>query len=553
MATMIQRSVHPFRIIKKQEMKKELHLIKNIFGISAILLFSSCRSADSENTLTGSGSLAVSFNLVGAEYAYPGKLPSQASLGKRNMSNSENKIQRHSVLVAPGSLLTAELSPSVEVSKVSLQASVGMNSVVAASGNSLTSGTKFRVIAYRKSDGSYHTHQDYTIGQAAIPMMLDNGIEYNIVVYSYGTTNLPDISSDEQNNLSNAVVNYDDTNRDFMYQNLLFTPVNSNNTLNITLRHKVAQITTIVRALGLGDITNITGGVLKPHYNDGIISLSTGTMSGRSTTSSATLDFPSSGFPGLIQTSSPVFVNADTSGNATGVFSADITIGGITKTINLSNYFKITPENKSNLTISMLKCGAYIGPQANPSNYKEFMCHNLGADTNADPFTPSAAIHGAKYQWGAQTGEYGRYSSQSESGNISGWVLSDLPDGTWRDTNKTAKDPCPTGYRVPTRAQWESVISNNDIERVGSWNTTNYTSALYLKDSSGIRSLMLPASGTRGSTGILSAIGTLSVFWSSSSYPGPAAWSSYLVIDSSTAEIKNNYRSIGMSVRCIAE
>ena len=534
-------------------MKKKVHLIRNTFGITLLLFFSACRSADSDDNLMGNGSSAVSFNLLGSEFGDSGKLANQASLSKGNLSNYTDPVQHSSVLISPSSIITAELSPSNEPLKV---ASLGVNSTAAISGNPITSGVKFRVIAYRQSNGNYHTHQDYIVGQTATPMMLDNGAAYNIIVYSYGTTNLPLISSGERNNLSSALVNYDDNQRDFMYQKIPFTPTSNANTLNITLRHKVAQITAIVNSGGMGNITNITGGLLTPHFSNGVVSLSSGTMSGRTTSSTgAVLNF--SGFNTTTSTSAPVFVNADTGGNATGGFSAVVTIAGITKTVSLPNSFKITPENKSNLTINLVKCGAYIGPNTNPANYKEFMCHNMGADTSADPFTPAAAVHGAKYQWGAQTGEVGRYISQSDdqsnSGLISGWNLIVKPNGSWSDTSKTANDPCPTGYRVPTQAQWNAVIANNNVERVGSWvnSNTNYTTALYFRTPSNVRTLMLPAAGYRYlPEGLLTYRGLNGLYWGSTETVSLAY---YLNVGNSSASVETSGRTYGLSVRCIAQ
>ncbi|MCT3700729.1 hypothetical protein HZQ90_17940 [Elizabethkingia anophelis] len=539
-------------------MKKELSLIMNVVGALSLILTGSCRSTDTENSLSISGSSAVSFNLLGSDYTNSGSLSTQASLSKGNILNSAEKASSHSILLTPGSVITAELSPSVGLSKAPTQASLGANMVGAASGK-ITSGAMFRVIAYR-SNGNYHTHQDYTVGQPAVPMMLDNGTVYSIVVYSYGTTSLPAISSGERSNISSATVNYNDNTRDFMYQRISFTPANyTNNTLNIKLRHKVAQITTIVNSGDLGNITNITGGVLTPHYSNGVISLSTGIMSGRSNiTSGAALNF--SGLNTTTATAAPVFVNADTGGNKTGGFSAAITIAGNTKTISLPNLFKITPENESDLTINLIKCGAYVGPNTNPANYKEFMCHNLGADTSADPFAASAAIHGAKYQWGAQTDEAGRYVSQSvdqsNSGTIAGWNTAGKPNGSWSDTSKTDNDPCPPGYRVPTRAQWQAVINNNNVERVGSpWSSssTNYTTALYFINPSKVRTLMLPAAGSRLYTnGTLANRGSYAFYWSSSEATSNNAFNMRFS-DIGNAFLFNNDRMNGFPVRCVAE
>ncbi len=538
-------------------MKKQLYIITSITVFSA-LFFNSCRSTDTENNISN-GVSSVNINLLGTEFSSSSS-SAQASLNKGGIDFSTITTQKHSVMVNPSNVIIAELSSSLDGVGTSANASLNMRPVAAVSGNPLTSGMKFRVIAYR-SNGNYHTHQDYTVGQTAVPMMLDNGAGYNIVVYSYGTASLPAINSGEQNNISSASVNYDDTNRDFMYQKISYTPVNDNNTLNITLRHKVAQITTIVKYTGSENITSISGSILTPHYTEGIYSLSTGTISGQTIASSGSvLNFSASGFLGKVQTASPVFVNADTGGATTGGFSANITIGGVSKTINLPNSFKITPGSKSNLTIKLNKCGVYLG--AGNTQWSDFMCYNLGADQSIDPFTASAIVHGDKYQWGALTGETGRHYSQSDdqnnSGAIMGWNTIGKSNGSWSDSGKTLNDPCPSGYRVPTRTEWQNIINNNkNIERVGSWaNDGNYTSALYFRDASNIRTLMLPVAGFRESiSGNLLNRGNIVLYWSSSesdtSYP-LGQYSYGLYINPSTLSISNVGRVSGLSIRCIA-
>ena len=279
---------------------------------------------------------------------------------------------------------------------------------------------KFRIIAYRQDDNSYQAHQDYTVGEQAQPLMLDSGKAYTIIAYSYGSTSaLPQISTGEITNISQAKINYDDNNKDLMYQKTEgFIPDgnNPNNKIDIKLRHKLSQITTIINSY-IGDINEISWANLKPHHPQGVLSLSTGTMS-RTYESTERLNFSGS-FPTTTATANPVLINADTGGSLTGLFSANLTVSGtVNKTIDLPNIFKITPEYKSTLTINLRKCGAYLGP--NNTQWKEFMCQNLGATEGIAPFSPEAGNHGAKYQWGAQTEETGRYISQADDQNNSG-------------------------------------------------------------------------------------------------------------------------------------
>jgi uncharacterized protein (TIGR02145 family) len=146
-------------------------------------------------------------------------------------------------------------------------------------------------------------------------------------------------------------------------------------------------------------------------------------------------------------------------------------------------------------------------------------------------------------------GPTGSGESEANSGEISGWDSSNAPSGAWSDDTKTANDPCPVGFRVPTNAQWHGVLSNNTQSIVGTWSdsATNYSSGRFFGSD-----LMLPAAGRRyDSSGASGHRGYYGYYWSSSGNGSSDAW--YLYFYSSSADTNDNLRRNGRSVRCVAE
>jgi uncharacterized protein (TIGR02145 family) len=204
------------------------------------------------------------------------------------------------------------------------------------------------------------------------------------------------------------------------------------------------------------------------------------------------------------------------------------------------------------IQVSLPACRAKV----NATTFKYFMCHNLGAaNTNADPFTPSWEINGGYWQWGrkeqAAAGPSGPGSGQANEGAVNGWSNADAPEGSWADASKTANDPCPAGYRIPKKTQWDGVRSNNTLTNVGTWtnSSTNYSSGKQFGTE-----LLLPAAGDRGKTdGALINRGYFGYYLSSTEYNYEYTW--VLGFSSSGTNLSNglNYRLAGLSVRCIAE
>jgi len=213
-------------------------------------------------------------------------------------------------------------------------------------------------------------------------------------------------------------------------------------------------------------------------------------------------------------------------------------------------------------------CGAYVTPGV----WKEFGCYNLaaiGKTTNDDPFTPSWRLIGGYWQWGRKGpdpsqwydtnmpnfahGPTGEGSSDANSGAINPWDSSNPPNGAWSDSVKTSNDPCPIGFRIPTKSQWVGVLDNNTHSTVGTWSTsswddyTNYSSAMFFGSD-----LMLPAAGGRtNENGALYTRG-LGYYWSSSELTSSYyAW--HLYFGSGHTGTYDSYRLSGFSVRCISE
>ncbi|MFN9114826.1 MAG: hypothetical protein ACK5XN_32590, partial [Bacteroidota bacterium] len=186
------------------------------------------------------------------------------------------------------------------------------------------------------------------------------------------------------------------------------------------------------------------------------------------------------------------------------------------------------------------------------TDYKNFMCYNLGsANTSADPFTPSWEINGGYWQWGrsAQAAE-GPTATNPKNGAVSGWNTTNAANGSWADgTTKTANDPCPPGYRVPTKDQWAGVLANNTITSVGSFTSsvTNYGAGKKIGDH-----LMLPAAGGRDDVnGTLFGRGGTGYYSSTTESGNVFAWSLYFNISGTYPG--NASRRYGYSVRCVAE
>ncbi|RMZ57885.1 hypothetical protein D1632_16350 [Chryseobacterium nematophagum] len=218
----------------------------------------------------------------------------------------------------------------------------------------------------------------------------------------------------------------------------------------------------------------------------------------------------------------------------TGIASFTFTFGGQTCTFTRTVVGGGGPVNPG----TVVMCGSS----------KLWMTHNVGANMSANPDIPSAQIQGAKYQWGQPT------PLITQSDDISNPNPITMPfyngNNSWAPT-KTSTDPCPSGFRVPTTAEWNALIDNNSFTFEGTppSSPTNFGSVIHFHCTNG-NVLTLPFAGFRDSNnGAISTRGEQGHYWNSE----VIGTRSKLFTFSGPILFNGGTLATGMSVRCISQ
>jgi hypothetical protein len=139
--------------------------------------------------------------------------------------------------------------------------------------------------------------------------------------------------------------------------------------------------------------------------------------------------------------------------------------------------------------------------------------------------------------------QWNRRQGWAATGNITGWNSKPAAGDTWERAN----DPCPEGWRVPTRAEFLSLLEvANSV-----WAVRNGINGRLFGTYPD--QIFLPAAGLRFTNGALYDTGIWGAYWSSTASPSSLVWILHIHIGSGSDHLTWVNHYYGFSVRCVTE
>ncbi|MFZ4861381.1 hypothetical protein ACL9RF_04290 [Sphingobacterium sp. Mn56C] len=431
----------------------------------------------------------------------------------------------------------------------------------------LENDVKYKIVVF-DPNGGYVTEKNYSHQNEDTEgdLLLDEYKEYTFIAYSINSSSTapPDMTFTNPNvkTLATARVSVPG-NADFMYFKKKLTLVaNTTNYLEVAFKHLFSEITTKIDVSATGYTLNAFEATISPHKNSANISLASAAI----TRPVANVTAPVLFTPNPTN-SVTTLINSPENTNTTLTVSK-ITVGEITETnLPAITNLKITPGVRYNLTLKITPNDKYLVHQGIPAAQiggQIWALHNVGVAINQDPNQSpiTSQLHGNYYQFGRLSAVAGP-TSITENSN---WNATEAPYTAWNTGTelapvKTATDPCPAGFRVPTRMQMAQLVANVTPTNRGSFaeSNTHYNAAKVLtsKRNKNIW-LVLPAQGLMNTNTANAPIGidnrgnTVNYYTSSASSAG--VWR---LIGSETTFgltlLTDGDLLQGRTLRCIAE
>jgi len=197
-----------------------------------------------------------------------------------------------------------------------------------------------------------------------------------------------------------------------------------------------------------------------------------------------------------------------------------------------------------------------------PGNSKAWMRHNLGADYSKDPDVPTKEINGNYYQWGRS--EVKATPDTPMLTDLPFWNYDATLWDTWKDNIKTSYDPCPAGFRVPTKQQFINLVNNVTWTYIGTLSSsigdhTNFSRAIV--GTGGGNKITLPAAGhffptvaSNGPSYMRGAHrGIEGWYWTSHFAGGTDFYNIMFFKGTSSIGVERIAKQRGHSIRCIQE
>jgi len=186
---------------------------------------------------------------------------------------------------------------------------------------------------------------------------------------------------------------------------------------------------------------------------------------------------------------------------------------------------------------------------------------NCGYDATDYPY-------GKLFQWGRKFGqpyESGNIEAVSMSksddteenknkhgynANVDNWFKGDLDNTLWNGNTKGESDPCPSGWRVPTKDELYNLMQNHsDMTEKDGQKGYYFSGSTTYSDS--VPRVFLPAAGFRFyNPGNANGRGNVGNYWSSSII---GSYAYYLSLNANAVTINNGGRAYGFSIRCVKE